>query len=95
MKKGLLITMLLASLTLTACGGGAADSNKKNSEKSASATSTKSNSESTVTASGEKKGGKLVVYTMNSEGLVNATIPLFEKIWYRCRSYSGRYRRTH
>ena len=32
MKKGLLITMLLASLTLTACGGGAADSNKKNSE---------------------------------------------------------------
>lgn len=79
MKKGLLITMLLASLTLTACGGGAADSNKKNSEKSASATSTKSNSESTVTASGEKKGGKLVVYTMNSEGLVNATIPLFEE----------------
>ena len=33
MKKGLLITMLLASLTLTSCGGGAADSNKKNSEK--------------------------------------------------------------
>lgn len=75
MKKGLLITMLLASLALSACGGGAADSGKKDSGKQASIADTKGSTSS----GGEKRGGKLVVYTMNSEGLVNATIPLFEE----------------
>lgn len=75
MKKGLAV-MLAMALTLTACGGNSTTkSSSKGSEKSAVSKTSSVKSSST----GEKKGGKLVVYTMNSEGLVNATIPLFEE----------------
>lgn len=83
MKKGLLCMLFLA-LTLTACGGdsstGKVVAKKDLSSAKKSSTTTSTNATSTKSSSsGDKKGGKLVVYTMNSEGLVNATIPLFEE----------------
>lgn len=72
MKKKWMALLLAAVMVmgLAACGGGkdaeTADSDGEGTEE---------------TADGEKTqgGGELVVYSPNSEGLINATIPLFEE----------------
>ena len=67
MKKALAILLaLVLALSLVACGGTA----------QSAAASTAAGTETSSAAVG---GGSLVVYSPNSEGLMNATIPLFEE----------------
>jgi iron(III) transport system substrate-binding protein len=70
MKKMLpLLLAIMLVISLTACGS--------NTSNTSSTPSDSSRTESETTAS--ETGGKLVVYSPNSEGLMNATIPLFEE----------------
>lgn len=63
-KLTILLTSMLMALTLGACSSnGGTDTPKDDGNKDTPS----------------ETGGKLVVYSPNSEGLINATIPLFEE----------------
>lgn len=61
--------VIAASAALSACGGSSASTS--------SAGSTAASTAASGTAA--QGGGDLVIYSPNSEGLLNATIPLFEE----------------
>ena len=70
-RRSFLMTtgVLAASAALTACGG--------SSDSTSAAGSTGSSAAGSSAAA--QGGGDLVIYSPNSEGLLNATIPLFEE----------------
>lgn len=77
MKKKVTALLLGVSMVLSMTGcGSAASTTVASSQAASAAASTEASSESKA-ATG--KGGKLVVYSPNSETLMNATIPLFEE----------------
>ena len=61
--------VIAASAALSACGGSSASTS--------SAGSTAASTAASGTAA--QGGGDIVIYSPNSEGLLNATIPLFEE----------------
>lgn len=78
MKKamaGLLAATMTAGMVLAGCSGGS----------TAGTTAAKADTQPTAqkeadtTAEVKQGGGKLVMYSPNSEGLINATVPLFEE----------------
>ncbi len=74
MKKGIGLLMgLITAVSLTGCASTGAESTT-----AAQTESTKA-AEETTAAKAAQGGGNLVIYSPNSEGLMNATIPLFEE----------------
>ena len=71
MKKKWMVLLLAAAMTagLAACGGGGTE------------TADSGDAQTEEASDGEEAvgGGELVIYSPNSEGLINATIPLFEE----------------
>ena len=71
MKKKWMVLLLAAAMTagLAACGGGETE------------TADSGDAQTEEASDGEEAvgGGELVIYSPNSEGLINATIPLFEE----------------
>lgn len=61
--------VIAASAALSACGGSSASTSSAGSTAASTAAS----------GSAAQGGGDLVIYSPNSEGLLNATIPLFEE----------------
>ncbi|MFR6092626.1 MAG: hypothetical protein ACLUIR_04545 [Faecalibacterium prausnitzii] len=76
--------VIAASAALSACGGSSASTS--------SAGSTAASTAASGTAA--QGGGDLVIYSPNSEGLLNATIPVRGKVRRQCRADPGRYRRA-
>lgn len=82
MKK--MVALVMASLmaaSLAGCGGQAAGTTTAAATTAAAAAQAETTkaAASKAAEAGNKTGGKLVVYSPNSEGLMNATIPLFEE----------------
>lgn len=79
MKKRTLLVLCMAAGLLCACGNSTSDSSEVTT--AAKAAVTEAGTEKGEDTPGEtaQGGGNLVVYSMNSEGLMNATIPLFEE----------------
>ena len=74
MKKGIGLLMgLITAVSLAGCASTAAEST------TAAQTETTKAAEETTAAKAAPGGGNLVIYSPNSEGLMNATIPLFEE----------------
>lgn len=73
MKKRIFALALAATMVLSAVGCGQTADETNDSAAAASET------EEEVTEETTEGGGELVIYSPNSEGLINATIPLFEE----------------
>ncbi len=77
--------VIAASAALSACGGSSASTSSAGSTAASTAAS----------GSAAQGGGDLVIYSPNSEGLLNATIPLFEeKYGVNVELIQVRHRRT-
>ena len=83
-KKGIALLLSIAVVaSLAGCG--------KSAETESAAPAAESSAEAEAsTEEAAQGGGELVIYSPNSEGLMNATIPLFEES--KSRSDPGRYR---
>ena len=73
MKKRIFALALAATMVLSAVGCGQTAEETNDSAAAASETAEEVTEETT------EGGGELVIYSPNSEGLINATIPLFEE----------------